>query len=94
MFHNRKDACLIVTYQMQSSYLHNPMTVILPQVTAADEYPLVFKTPSSCDRSDCTVFVGIERNAGNQDYLNFYIEGEAGAWVGVGFSSTPNMVRL
>ncbi len=40
------------------------------------------------------MFVGIERNAGNQDYLNFYIEGEAGAWVGVGFSSTPDMVRL
>ncbi len=54
----------------------------------------MFKTPSSCDRSDCTVFVGIERNAGNQDYLNFYIEGDAAGWVGVGFSSTNNMVRL
>ncbi len=38
------------------------------------------------------MLVGIERNAGNQDYLNFYIEGDAAGWVGVGFSSTPNMV--
>ena len=39
------------------------------------------------------MYVGIERNSGNQDYLNFYLEGEASAWVAVGFGKTPTMVR-
>jgi hypothetical protein len=39
------------------------------------------------------VSVDIERNAGNEEYLNFYLEGDRSAWVAVGFSDTANMVR-
>ena len=62
------------------------------QDTGPDDLPLVFKDPADCDRSDCDVYVGIEQNQGNSDYLDFYIEGDAAAWVAVGFSTTPNMV--
>ena len=52
----------------------------------------MFKTPDSCDVSDCTVYVGIAVNEGNSDYLDFYIEGDAEAWVAVGVSNSPSMV--
>ena len=39
------------------------------------------------------MFVGIETNEGDSDYLNFYIKGDAEAWVAVGFSPSLSMVR-
>ena len=57
------------------------------------DYPLVFKSPSSCNLADCTVYVGIQRNEGNHSFLNFYIEADANAWAAVGFSTSPSMVK-
>ena len=55
----------------------------------------MFKTPvNDCEVSDCTVYVGIAVNAGNSSFLDFYIEGDATAWVAVGFSTSPSMVRV
>jgi hypothetical protein len=62
------------------------------QRNAPDDFRLIMKEPSSCNVSDCSMFVSIDTNEGNEEYLNFYIEGDASAWVAVGFSSTPNMV--
>ena len=38
--------------------------------------------------------MGIDNNAGNNGYLDMYLEATAEAWVGVGFSITENMVSL
>ena len=38
------------------------------------------------------MFVGIDTNSGDPDYVNIYIEGEADGWVAVGFSETRSMV--
>ena len=62
------------------------------QTTAPGDYPLVFKFPEKCGVRDCTVYVGIQSNEGNASYLDFYIEGDAKAWVAVGFTPTPSMV--
>ena len=43
--------------------------------------------------SECDVFVGIDTNAGDSDYLDIYLEGEADGWVAVGFTETANMVN-
>ncbi len=65
----------------------------LPQTTAPEDYPLFFKDPEDCAVSDCDIFVGIQVNSGDSNFLNFYIEGTAAAWLAIGFSETPNMVR-
>ena len=41
---------------------------------------------------DCLVFAGIDTNSGNQDYLDFYLSGQAESWVAVGFTPTRSMV--
>ena len=38
--------------------------------------------------------MGIDNNAGNNGYLDMYLEATAEAWVGVGFSTTESMVSL
>ena len=70
------------------------MTISLPyyQVRAPEDYRLTFRTPSGCNISNCTSFVGIDVNAGNGAFLDIYMEGEAQGWVGVGFSETRDMV--
>ena len=70
------------------------MTISLPyyQVRAPEDYRLTFRTPSGCNISNCTSFVGIDVNAGNGAFLDIYMEGEAQGWVGVGFSVTRDMV--
>ena len=42
--------------------------------------------------SECDVFVGIDTNTGDPDFLDIYLEGSAGGWVAVGFTGTANMV--
>ena len=42
--------------------------------------------------SECDVFVGIDTNVGNPDFLDIYLEGHADGWVAVGFTETPDMV--
>ena len=63
------------------------------QTTPPDSLSLKFQDPEDCSASKCKTFVGMERNGGNKEYLNFYLEGEASAWVAVGFSKTESMVR-
>ena len=62
------------------------------QVKAPGDYRLTFRNPPGCAPSACDVFVGIDTNSGNSDFLDIYLEGEADGWVAVGFSSTPSMV--
>lgn len=38
------------------------------------------------------MFVGIDTNGNNRDYLDVYMEATAEAWVAVGFTKTPDMV--
>ena len=54
----------------------------------------MIKEPSSCNVSDCSVFVGIDTNRGNDEFLNVYMEANAEAWVAVGFSNSANMVSV
>lgn len=62
------------------------------QVRAPGDYRLTFRNPPDCAPSECDIFVGIDTNAGDSNYLDIYLEGEADGWVAVGFSSTPSMV--
>ena len=42
--------------------------------------------------SECNLFVGIDTNEGDSDFLDVYLEGSASTWVAVGFSTSNNMV--
>lgn len=67
------------------------------QVRAPGDYRLTFRNPPDCEPTsvpECDVFVGVDTNAGDSNYLDIYLEGEADGWVAVGFSTTPTMVRL
>ena len=59
-----------------------------------DDYALIIRDPAGCVPSECTIFVGIDRNEGNSSYLDFYMEGEAMGWVAVGFSESSSMVSF
>ena len=39
------------------------------------------------------MFVGVDVNDGESTYLDVYMEGTAPAWVAVGFTESPDMVR-
>ena len=83
----------INNFDFPLSNMSSPPPPPPPQSTAPVDYPLVFKTPDGCGVGDCAIYVGIAVNEGNSDYLNFYIEGDAEAWVAVGVSATEDMVR-
>ena len=55
---------------------------------------MTFHDPPDCIPSEhnCDVFVAIDTNTGDSAYLDIYLEGVAGGWVGVGFTETANMV--
>ena len=55
---------------------------------------MILRNPPGCAPSECDVFVGIDTNSGNSDFLDIYLEGQADGWVAVGFSATSSMVRL
>lgn len=76
-------------------HLHEVILLCI-QVRAPGDYRLTFRNPSECELSmgNCQVFVGVDTNAGDSNYLDIYLEGEADGWVAVGFSATPTMVRL
>ncbi len=61
-------------------------------VRSPDDYRFVVSYPEGCSRADCNVFIGIDTNAGDNGFLDIYMEGTAEGWVAVGFSETPNMV--
>ena len=39
------------------------------------------------------MFAGIDTNEGDNAFLDIYLEGEAKAWVAVGFTDSPSMVK-
>ena len=59
---------------------------------APGDYHLTFRNPSGCSPANCDIFVGVDTNAGDSNYLDIYLEGEADGWVAVGFSSSRSMV--
>ena len=61
------------------------------QVRNPEDYRLTFRTPPGCNVSiNCTSFVGIDINAGNNGVLDIYMEGLALGWVAVGFTKPDN----
>ena len=62
------------------------------QVRAAEDYRIRARIPRGCSGDGCLTFVGVDTNAGNDKYLDIYLEGKAEAWVAVGFALTPHMV--
>ena len=63
------------------------------QTRTATDYRLILTFPEGCaSPSACSIFVGIDTNAGNNAYLDVYLEATAQAWVAVGFSTTRSMV--
>ena len=65
-----------------------------PQTKFGTDYNLVFREPAGCDPSACDIFVSIDTNQGNSDYLDIYMQGASQAWIAVGFTETPNMVSM
>ena len=63
------------------------------QVRAPEDYRLILRQPSGCNVSDCNIFVGIDTNVRDEQFLDIYMEAEAQAWVAVGFTATRTMVR-
>ncbi len=41
---------------------------------------------------DCKLLVAIDTNAGDPNYLDFYISAQTQSWAAVGFSQTRSMV--
>ena len=69
-------------------------TPLLFQVRNPEDYRLTFRTPPGCIVSNCTSFVGIDVNTGNDGVLDIYMEGQALGWVAVGFTKpNSNMVH-
>ena len=64
------------------------------QTRSPENYTLTFRTPDGCDIADCDFFAGVDTNEGNSDYLDIYMEGDAGAWLAIGFSDSPDMVGI
>ena len=58
------------------------------------KYRISLSLPEGCvaSKTNCRVFVGINTNSKNNDYLDFTLSGKTNSWVAVGFSNTPNMV--
>ena len=53
---------------------------------------MIYRSPEGCVPSNCTTFIGIDRNQGNPDYLDIHMEGSTEGWIAVGFTENPSMV--
>lgn len=69
-----------------------PAGNIVAPVRAPEEYRIRVMSPDGCLRTDCDLFIGIDTNTGDDDFLDIYMEGSAAGWLAVGFSETSNMV--
>ena len=59
------------------------------------DYATIFRQPPECtDHTDCDIFIGMEPNEHDATYLDVYMQGEAAAYLAVGFSNTEDMVRI
>ena len=60
---------------------------------APEDYRLQSRDPSGCTPPDCDFYMGIDTNAQDPTFLDFYLVGDAAGWVAVGFTDSANMVR-
>ena len=74
--------------------MSHSLVLIVVQRRNGSDYRLRYRQPSGCDPDTCDYFVGIDTNAENESFLDFYLVGQAKGWVAVGFSETANMVRM
>lgn len=60
------------------------------------KYRIIVGYPEGCVTSStkCEYFLGINTNSKDSSLLDFALEGKASGWVAVGFSKTPNMVKI
>ncbi len=79
---------IIIDLNVCTQQLLPPPTI----VRAPEDYRLQILSPTGCSRADCDLFIGIDTNAGDNGFLDIYMEGTAEGWVAVGFSETANMV--
>ncbi|XP_011403771.2 PREDICTED: putative ferric-chelate reductase 1 [Amphimedon queenslandica] len=52
----------------------------------SSDFPIVFKSPTNCDRTSCTFYWAMGPNSGSSQYLDVYMEGTVDGWMAVGFS--------
>ncbi len=84
---------LIIYYLQGPPLFSNAPSNTLPPNKTPDKYRLQFQNPQNCTIiGDCSVYVAIDTNRGNDSWLDIYMEGEAEGWVGVGFTKAPHMV--
>lgn len=69
-----------------------PGNPVAPQ-RSPEDYRLQSFSPEGCNISNCDLYIGIDTNTGDADFLDIYLEGTAAGWIAVGFSATNNMVR-
>lgn len=60
----------------------------------ADDYRLRYRDPRGCSPNSCRYFMGIDTNAENKSYLDFYLVGQTRGWVALGFGKTDGMVSF
>ena len=58
------------------------------------EYNTIIQHQADCNPDTCILFIGMEANEGDSEYLDVYMQGSADAWLAVGFSATATMVRI
>ncbi len=63
-----------------------------PQTRSPESYRITLRVPSNCAPATCTLFIGVDTNEGNDEYLDVYMEGDTTGWIALGFSETANMV--
>ncbi|XP_019851676.1 PREDICTED: flocculation protein FLO11-like isoform X2 [Amphimedon queenslandica] len=59
--------------------------------TPSSDFPIVFKSPTNCDRASCTFYWAMGPNSVNSQYLDIYMEGTVDGWMAVGFSLDQSM---
>jgi len=71
-----------------------PLGNITTPVRSPEDYRLVVISPQDCRREECDLYIGIDTNTGDNEFLDIYMEGSAEGWIAVGFSETADMVRM
>ena len=82
-------ACAFVLWTLHCSAAQTIPTA------APEDYTFKWRRPEGCTTGtagNCTYFVGIQLNAGDAAFLDFYLEGSQAGWVAIGFSGSNNMV--
>ena len=68
--------------------------ILFLQVQGHEEYRLIFRNPAHCVNAyDCDIYIGIDTNSGDPNFLDIYMEGRTSGWLAVGFSDSISMVQ-